>query len=407
MQLGDRPVQVGGQRRRAGHAEAHRRQLLDPRVGRQPGPHRRHAEEHRRAGRHRVDHRVRIEAVVEHGARAGDEGAVQADAQAVHVVERQGEHEAVVGLPAPRQAHRLGRGQQVGVGQRDALRRARRARGVHEQGAVVRRRRGRSRRRRRATGGRSSVGSTTTAPGTVSADGPADHRLVADRRHRSGIGGDRPHLALGVRAVDQQRRGPGAQHADVGDDVVHRRGAGHQHPVAGATRRRRAGAGGAAPSARRARRRRSSGGHRRSCGRRARSRRARRSTSRARRRPASGRRRGRACAGSTSPGRWSVHGSSSVIRVRQHVARAGTGGAGAVAGVEQVAGAERQASAADAPGQPVAHPLQHGDLLVEPRLPRGGEPGPVALGRGAVLGQRGHRLADLVELQSRPAGRHG
>ena len=41
---------------------------------------------------------------VQHGRRAGEQRAVQADAEAVHVEQRQAQHQAVVGRPAPRRA---------------------------------------------------------------------------------------------------------------------------------------------------------------------------------------------------------------------------------------------------------------------------------------------------------------
>ena len=56
-----------------------------------------------------------------------------------------------------------------------------------------------------------------------------------------------------------------------------------------------------------------------------------------------------------------------------------------VAGVDQRAGAQAEAAAADAAVEPVAQQLDPADLLVEARPPRPAEPGPVGLGRRAAL----------------------
>ena len=94
-------------------------------------------------------------------------------------------------------------------------------------------------------------------------------------------------------------------------------------------------------------------------------------------------------------------------RAQRRCVRLEEDGAGAarghlVAGVVQRARLEAQAAAADAAVELVAQPLDPLDLLVEPRPPGAAEPGPVGLGRRAVLGKGGEGLADLVEAEADP-----
>ena len=108
------------------------------RVG-QPVVHGRHPEEQARAA---LVTAAATAAGLERGAAAiaaapGDQRAVQADPEPVHVEQRQAQRQRVVGLPAPGQPDRVGAGQQVGVGQRYALGLPGGARGVDDQRGVV------------------------------------------------------------------------------------------------------------------------------------------------------------------------------------------------------------------------------------------------------------------------------
>ena len=80
--------------------------------------------------------------------------------------------------------------------------------------------------------------------------------------------------------------------------------------------------------------------------------------------------------------------------------------AGGVARVEDVAGPQRQAAAADAAVEPVAKALEHGDLRVEAGPPRAGQAVPVALvgvrPSGSERAPPGSRRG-----AGRPAGRRG
>src|SRR5919197_228205 len=70
---------------------------------------------------------------------------------------------------------------------------------------------------------------------------------------------------------------------------------------------------------------------------------------------------------------------------------------GLVVGVEQRALVDRQAAAADARGEPVAHCLEGPDPAVEVLAPAAGEPFPVAARRGARGGERVERGPDPLE----------
>jgi hypothetical protein len=77
----------------------------------------------------------------------------------------------------------------------------------------------------------------------------------------------------------------------------------------------------------------------------------------------------------------------------------------AVGLVVEVAALEAEAAAADAAVQVVAEPLELGDPFVEPAAPALRQPAPVRPGRGAVVGERVERLANLGECQADPLGR--
>src|SRR4029079_96539 len=79
------------------------------------------------------------------------------------------------------------------------------------------------------------------------------------------------------------------------------------------------------------------------------------------------------------------------------VARAGPEARGVVARVRQLAAVEREAAAADALRQPELEALELGDPLVDPRLPRRGEPRPVAPAGSVVRRELGQLVSDLVE----------
>jgi len=77
--------------------------------------------------------------------------------------------------------------------------------------------------------------------------------------------------------------------------------------------------------------------------------------------------------------------------------RAGPARSGLVVGVEQFAGVDREAAAADAGREPAAKSLQRFDLAVELVAPASGEPFPVAA-RGRAAGrQRLDRGTDSLE----------
>ena len=81
----------------------------------------------------------------------------------------------------------------------------------------------------------------------------------------------------------------------------------------------------------------------------------------------------------------------------EHVARPRPAGRDDVARVHDATDLEREASASDAPLEPVAQPFELGDLGVEPGTPRRRQPVPVPLRRRVVIGERRERLADLPE----------
>ena len=125
--------------------------------------------------------------------------------------------------------------------------------------------------------------------------------------------------------------------------------------------------------------------------------------------PASG---GRRRAGAPVVGRPSAAprhlGVASASRsVVEQSARAGSFGGQSVGRVDQRTHVERQAATADAPAEPVAEPLEEGDLVVEPRPPRrprlAPSPcGPAFVDREARTCRRRSRRA-----RDRPAGPRG
>src|SRR5690242_15329514 len=109
---------------------------------------------------------------------------------------------------------------------------------------------------------------------------------------------------------------------------------------------------------------------------------------------------------SNMPPLWSRRAARGEVRydvergVAQQVARALAEGPGAVVGVVELAGVQRQAAAPDARRQFVAQAFQQVDPLVELRLPRPRQPRPVGRGGRALVGQGRERVADLVEREA-------
>ena len=128
-----------------------------------------------RSASRRVGHRGRVEAGEQHGRGPGQQGAVDADAQPVGVEDGQAVDQPVVGRPPPGDPHRLGGGQQVPVAEHRALGCTGGARGVADEGRVVR-----ARPRRAGPGsasGRSTSGADAPAIGPAEA-APHPLRLV-------------------------------------------------------------------------------------------------------------------------------------------------------------------------------------------------------------------------------------
>ena len=178
-----------------------------------------------------VEHGAGLEPGQQHGRRPGQQGAVQADPEAVDVEQGQGQDQPVVRLPAPGQAQRLGAGQQVPVGQHGPLGGAGGARGVAEQGRVAR---AGGVQRRRVAVGQADLGpgdQQVAAGGTPRPAAPV--RVVDHGRPRPGVADDVGHLALPVGGVDRHHHQAHAQGAEVGHDQVHGGGRADQHPVPG------------------------------------------------------------------------------------------------------------------------------------------------------------------------------
>ena len=230
----DRGVEVGRQGRRARHAEAQPGQRLGPVGGRQPVPHRGHAEEHRAAGADGRQDSGRIEAGQQLRGCSRGQRAVEPDAEAVHVEQRECQDQPVLGRPPPGQRHGLCRRQQVGVAQDRTLRGARRAGRVHEQRRVV------------PGGGVEPIGGSGRGgePAQIGRgddgtrgggrDPPPALGVVGHRGGDPGVAHDVVDLGFAVGPVQRHGHGAQAQHADVGDHVVERGIGRHHHPVAGA-----------------------------------------------------------------------------------------------------------------------------------------------------------------------------
>ena len=75
-----------------------------------------------------------------------------------------------------------------------------------------------------------------------------------------------------------------------------------------------------------------------------------------------------------------------------------------IIGVVQRARVEAETAAADAAVELLLHRLEHRNPLVEYRLPRSSESGPVASVRGSTCRQRIERSPDLVQAQPHPLG---
>jgi hypothetical protein len=69
--------------------------------------------------------------------------------------------------------------------------------------------------------------------------------------------------------------------------------------------------------------------------------------------------------------------------------------------VQQLAGVDREATAADAGREPVAKPLKRGNATVDVLAPTAGQPLPVAAGRGPVHRKRRKRRTNPFEGNSR------
>ena len=132
-----------------------------------------------------VEHGVDLEPGQDDRRRAGQQRAVQPDAEAVDVEQRQGQQQPVVGSPAPCDLDRRRGGQEVAVAQRHALRGAGRARREHQQRRVVR--------TRDVEGRRRPVGQIDVGPGGGHAGEPAG--IVQHRQRRLGGGRHRADLA--------------------------------------------------------------------------------------------------------------------------------------------------------------------------------------------------------------------
>jgi hypothetical protein len=158
--------------------------------------------------------RVAITSSASKQARAGHQRAVEAGAQAVHVEERQGEQERIVGGPAPGGDDRARDGERVAVAQHRALRPAGGAAGVDEEREVV-------------VGGRRQV--PADRPGVGPRDDAVQRQDPEPRRHERRAGRRHAHdagarvgehvleIAAAVEDVDRHRDRARAQGAEVGE----------------------------------------------------------------------------------------------------------------------------------------------------------------------------------------------
>ena len=167
-----------------------------------------------------------VEAVEHDGGRARGQRAEQPGAQAVHVEEREGKDEAVLGLPLPGVAQRRDAGQERGMGVHRPLGLARGPRRVDDQGVVARAPAPSRVRARRGTaartpelGPRRTTGRTATEhvrPIAV-ADGErrrgvADHVVRSRASVAAGLSGtsDRAGRSTATSATTEGERGAGA-----------------------------------------------------------------------------------------------------------------------------------------------------------------------------------------------------
>ena len=174
---------------------------------------------------------VRIEAGQEDGRSPGQQGAVDADGQAVGVEDREAVDQAVLSRPPPRQRHRLRGRQQVPVPEHRTLRDAGGTRGEADQRGVV---------------GVGGVDRTRVAVGKVEVGSGHHDRPGGGPAHPLGLvgavddGGGGPditddvaQLPLRVGGIGRHHHQSGPQRPDVGHQRRHRRRCRPHHPVPG------------------------------------------------------------------------------------------------------------------------------------------------------------------------------
>ena len=179
----------------------------------------------------RVEHRIGFEPRQQDRRRTHEQGAVQPDAEAVHVEERQGEHETIVGGPAPGDPHRFAARQDVAVGEHGALGRAGGPRRVAEHGEVV---------------GFGGIEHRRLAVGEIDRGAHDDERTVGRRGEQRGAGvvvdhagrgfavaDDVTDLAGQVGAVHRYDHQAESQRSDVGDHELDGGRRAHDDPIAG------------------------------------------------------------------------------------------------------------------------------------------------------------------------------
>ena len=82
------------------------------------------------------------------------------------------------------------------------------------------------------------------------------------------------------------------------------------------------------------------------------------------------------------------------------ISRASATAAGAIAWIRELTSIERQASATDALGQPLLHPFQLRDALIDAPCPTGGQLGPIRTVGGAIAGQSRKLYPDFVQRET-------
>ena len=141
---------------------------------------------------------------------------------AVHVVERQHEHRAVVGRPLPGREHPVDHGGEAAVRVHRPLRPSRRAARVHHH--------------RRTLGARAEAvdraASRHVDDDGVAGDPVGDVPMGAggDDRRRPAVGQHVPQLGVGMRRVERDGDGPGVPAGEQGDDEVVARSAATRRP---------------------------------------------------------------------------------------------------------------------------------------------------------------------------------